>query len=298
MLTRGGTILKDLLKGKQTMQGQFYRNSIHYLFIDGAYLRAFHSKITKAWFGKETRIDYRQLLSIFENPLKVFYYDCIPDSPLKVEDAAEFEKRRDAKKSELDLLQEISGVHVRLGKLVHKKRHGNQQKGVDVMLAVDMMEHATQRNMQRATLIAGDQDFLPLVKALQRTGLVLQIAADPTSTTKEFAYSADSFGAIGLEKCWIWSESSERSRSPLSIQKRTSTGQAAGTPIGELTPRFRNKTHKVLLSRTTSGPEVTIVDFEGSGDLIIFGQASFERVKLYLQLEYGELKLNTDAPQA
>ena len=53
---------------------------------------------------------------------------------------------------------------------VFKKEHGKRTKQVDISLAVDMLLHATRKNFDTAVLIAGDQDYVPLVRAVQSEG--------------------------------------------------------------------------------------------------------------------------------
>jgi uncharacterized protein (TIGR00288 family) len=43
-------------------------------------------------------------------------------------------------------------------------------KRVDITLSVDMLVHAYQKNYDVAVLIAGDEDYVPLVEAVKNTG--------------------------------------------------------------------------------------------------------------------------------
>ncbi|MBD2254416.1 NYN domain-containing protein [Nostoc parmelioides] len=45
-----------------------------------------------------------------------------------------------------------------------------EQKEIDIMIAVDMLTHSFQKNMDEATLLAGDLDFKPLIDALVLNG--------------------------------------------------------------------------------------------------------------------------------
>ena len=59
-------------------------------------------------------------------------------------------------------------------------RPGNiRQKGVDVLLAVEMLDHAFRKNMDEAWLLAGDADFVPLVEAVTRLGTWVNVIYDP-----------------------------------------------------------------------------------------------------------------------
>ncbi|MBM3476628.1 MAG: NYN domain-containing protein [Armatimonadetes bacterium] len=50
------------------------------------------------------------------------------------------------------------------------RREGKRQKGVDVRLAVGMLEHAHLGNYDCAALVGGDEDFVPAVEAVKATG--------------------------------------------------------------------------------------------------------------------------------
>jgi uncharacterized LabA/DUF88 family protein len=74
---------------------------------------------------------------------------------------------------------------------VFKKSKEKGSKRVDISLATDMLIHAARRNYEIATLVAGDEDYVPLVEAVQSEGMrvflwfvedglspVLRLAAD------------------------------------------------------------------------------------------------------------------------
>jgi len=51
-----------------------------------------------------------------------------------------------------------------------EKGEGKRAKGVDISLAVDMLTYAHKKNYDTAVLIAGDGDYVPLVKAVMGEG--------------------------------------------------------------------------------------------------------------------------------
>jgi uncharacterized LabA/DUF88 family protein len=53
---------------------------------------------------------------------------------------------------------------------VFKKEKGKGSKRVDITLATDMLLHATRKHYDVAVLVAGDEDYVPLVKAVQGEG--------------------------------------------------------------------------------------------------------------------------------
>ena len=53
---------------------------------------------------------------------------------------------------------------------VFKKVKGKGSKRVDISLAVDMLTHAHRKNFDVAILVAGDEDYVPLVDAVMAEG--------------------------------------------------------------------------------------------------------------------------------
>src|SRR3989442_14043778 len=53
---------------------------------------------------------------------------------------------------------------------VFKKDKGKGSKRVDITLATDMLLHATRKHYDVAILVAGDEDYVPLVRAVQGEG--------------------------------------------------------------------------------------------------------------------------------
>ena len=53
---------------------------------------------------------------------------------------------------------------------VFKKEKTRKSKQVDILLATDMLTHAFRKNYEMAILVAGDEDYIPLVKAVMSEG--------------------------------------------------------------------------------------------------------------------------------
>ena len=53
---------------------------------------------------------------------------------------------------------------------VFKRTKNRGSKRVDISLSTEMLMHAARRNYQTAVLIAGDEDYIPLVEAVQAEG--------------------------------------------------------------------------------------------------------------------------------
>jgi uncharacterized LabA/DUF88 family protein len=202
------------------------RNS--YLFIDGAYLTQAFEDLSGKWFGgADLPINY-SLLS--HNHHKVFYYDCLP-AQKEGESAEDFAIRKLPQERKFERLRNLDGWHVNEGIAKHRKRQGAQQKEVDILIAVDMLSHTHRRNMDRLTFIAGDQDFCPLIEAVVREGMYVELFYDPTSVSKDLRNSADSARKLGLYDAYELLDGKFRESHPLPIRSNSITPGVANAQI-------------------------------------------------------------------
>lgn len=103
--------------------------------------------------------------------LRTYVYDGRFDS--------EHPRAKDQKRH-LDELDDIPGIRVRLGTLVHRGKRGLQQKGVDTALVIDLLQMAQLNAFDIAVLFAGDADFAEAVDVVQRFGRqVMVVRVDP-----------------------------------------------------------------------------------------------------------------------
>jgi uncharacterized LabA/DUF88 family protein len=157
-----------------------WRPPTEYLFIDGGCLRATVQGISKRYLGHAdgVAISFAELRREFD---KVFYYDAVPAQEYNEEREAWIERiapQTDA----FAKIRALPGFHVQLGDL--RGRAGNQrQKRVDVQIAVDMLLHTFRNNMERCTLLAGDVDFQPLLEALIREGMFVDVWHPPQASS-------------------------------------------------------------------------------------------------------------------
>lgn len=162
-------------------------------FIDGGYLR----EQFKQKFGSDS-INYgilkHQLVENFNancdgkyrgDISRVYYYDGIVEpSNSKYKKQMEY----------FDEIRNINGYQVRLGRLRPSGKEGKgplKQKGVDVLLAVDMISKAHQDHYDFAIMIAGDDDFLDVVDAVKDAGKRVFGVYFPERISKELFDSWD-----------------------------------------------------------------------------------------------------------
>jgi len=144
------------------------------VFIDGGYAKkVFHE------FGNP-RISYFKFsnhIARGDERLRTYYYDC---APYMSTPPTEEEKRR---KSSFDkfifALQKESRFQVRLGRLAKRYLENGtidfEQKMVDILLAVDLVQLSVQHQIQRAVLLANDSDFVPAIEIARNAGTVIEL---------------------------------------------------------------------------------------------------------------------------
>ena len=125
---------------------------------------------------------------------RVYYYDAI----VPVEDDPDEHKRQREFFNKLQL--QMNMCEVKLGHLI-KTDKGFKQKGVDTLIAIDMLTKAYLNHYDVAYLIAGDGDFVSMVKAVKDyTGKIVIGIFEPTSASKELIRTFDLTSVIRKEK--------------------------------------------------------------------------------------------------
>lgn len=139
------------------------------IFIDGGYLReSLRMKFQDDRMsveGVQNLIWYLMNLVGYGNVkgelIRTYYYDAIVDENEK--------EKREEQKLFFDMIRSAPFCTVRLGRLV-KTVEGYRQKGVDILMAIDMITKAYENQYDIAILLAGDGDFVDLVEAVKDAG--------------------------------------------------------------------------------------------------------------------------------
>jgi uncharacterized LabA/DUF88 family protein len=176
---------------------------IKYLFIDGGCLQAVLGGALKKFFDSvdvKAHIDYSKIGIGFT---KIFYYDCLP-AQINGESDANYVIRENLSVKFFNNIRMLNGWHVYEGILKRRKNRGNEQKQVDVMLAVDMLTHSFRKNMHSATLLASDLDFRPLIDALVYEGMKVSLWYPHGETNEELIFAADVKSKMTLAQAYSW----------------------------------------------------------------------------------------------
>jgi uncharacterized LabA/DUF88 family protein len=172
-----------------------------YLFIDGEYLRRRHHEAMVDFFQVDGDLDIFPLRRE-AGARRVYFYDCIDEAPLPGE-TGEVQKTRIAPLQRfLSYVQSLSGFHVKPGTV--RRGRKREQKEVDVSMAVDMLTHGFNGTMTKAVLLAGDLDFRPVVEALVRQGVFVEVWYHRNSIAEELHGAADFGREIRFRQLYEW----------------------------------------------------------------------------------------------
>jgi uncharacterized LabA/DUF88 family protein len=95
--------------------------------------------------------------------IRIYYYN----APLNINDnKANYQSQQRFFSS----IQKTPFVELKLGRLEPRQDGHSVEKGVDVMLAVDMLKYAIDQTYDTAILVSGDGDFKPAVDAVKDLG--------------------------------------------------------------------------------------------------------------------------------
>ncbi len=139
--------------------------------IDNGYLSA----ILRDEFS-ETPISYRKLSDALSQGyfrLRTYVYDCLP---YQYQNPTEEQRRLySGKDAFFASLRKEQAFEVRLGKLRPRPGGAFVQKGVDILLAIDLVRLASKSQIQKAILVAGDADYTPVVRAARDEGVSIHL---------------------------------------------------------------------------------------------------------------------------
>ena len=182
-----------------------------YLFIDGGFIDTMIAKAEKE-YGLElprSQLDYEAMARGMQ---RTFYYDALPsqkkDEPEKV-----FEAKLAAKLKLFDQINRTPYMHIREGITRSRSPKRNlEQKGVDILLAIDVFKHATLPNMSLAHIMTKDLDFFPLFEALRETQVTVILHCFTSETSDELMSLADVVSPITPSTVLKWFSRGERDK--------------------------------------------------------------------------------------
>ncbi len=144
------------------------------VFIDGGYARKVLNQFDNP---KVSYLKFSECVANRQERLRTYYYDCAPytSSPPTPDEKT--------KKSVFDRftfsLERLPRFQVRLGRLARRHLSDGttqyEQKMVDILLAVDLVQLSVQHQIQRAVLLANDSDFVPAIQIARDAGTIVEL---------------------------------------------------------------------------------------------------------------------------
>ncbi len=169
------------------------------VFIDGSNL--YHS--LKSFF-RRTDIDigkFSNKLLSKRRLIRVYYYNArvgLKEEPDRYHDQQKF----------FNSISAVPYCELRLGRLVYHNWPNTPpyEKGVDILMATDMITHSYKNNYDVAVAVAGDSDFVPAIQAVKDNGKNVEVALfGKESSSLPLRKVADRVLDINkrtLNKCW------------------------------------------------------------------------------------------------
>lgn len=169
------------------------------IFIDWAYVVACVRDIP----GETRVVDVGKFASVLargRRVIRTYLYDGkIENTP------TEAWKTRQAAQQRLEAaLAYVPSIELRWGRVQYSAGQF-RQKGVDVLLSLDMLRFALKNNYDRAILVSGDGDFADIVKMVKDEGRTVEVAMFASSKARSLVQAADvlvDLNADMLDACW------------------------------------------------------------------------------------------------
>jgi len=165
------------------------------VFIDGS--NFYHA--LKSDFG-DAKIDFEKLVGKLVGArrlVRIYYYNA-PVNQTREPDRAKAQQRF------FDQIQRVPYLTLKLGRL--EPRGAVQiEKGVDIVIAVDLIKYAHSDTYDTAILISGDSDFVPAVIAVQDLGKHVEMACAHSGLSDLLRKTCDRIVELTpdlLSDCW------------------------------------------------------------------------------------------------
>jgi len=129
---------------------------------------------------------------------RVYYYTALPD---QTRDPERYTKQQKF----LNALQRKPYFSVVLGRLEARSNGVYVEKGVDISLAIDLLDLAYHNTYETALIVSGDGDFANAVKIVQRMGKHVENAATKSCLSYHLQQTCDKtiiLDAAYLNGCW------------------------------------------------------------------------------------------------
>jgi uncharacterized LabA/DUF88 family protein len=145
--------------------------------------------------NKMTRVDYYQLSLALAGPdrklMRTYYYNAVFDTN-------HFSDKAKSQQSFFDSLDRTPYLELRLGRIIQNREGHRIEKGVDVLMAADMVYYAARDFYDVAVVLTEDQDFSPAMNLVKELGKQVELAVFPDAQSREMIRAADK--VVGLDE--------------------------------------------------------------------------------------------------
>ena len=214
------------------------------IFIDGSNL--YHVLLKNCGRSDLKFLDFAEKLTGPKRKLeKIYYYNVRQELEGKIKIPEEQQKF-------LTSLHKISKLEVKLG--IWKEQNGSiVEKGVDVMLATDLVLHAVKNNFDTAIIVSGDGDFFPAIETVKKEGKIVEVAAFESNISKEASESSNN--VIKLKKSffnYLWmpkrnyKNNNYKNRKELNKTTTPRTSRSQNKTTTPTTSRSQSKRRKIV----------------------------------------------------
>jgi len=188
------------------------------IFIDGSNL--YHG--LRGNFGRYNInfADFAKKLCFTRRLFRIYYYNVLQDST----------QRPDAYREQqefLDTLRQTPYLEVRLGST--KLTQGVPvEKGIDIMLATDLLYFAWNNSYDVAVLVSGDSDFAYALQAVKNMGKHVEVAYFESGVSKDLLNIADNRYLLNrsfFASLWVGKRRTKRHSIGNSVQRQDHPGQ-------------------------------------------------------------------------
>ena len=153
------------------------------VFIDGS---NFYFALKRN--NRATRVDYYQLSLALAGPdrqlVRTYYYNVAYDKN-------QFPDKAKTQMSFLDSLDRTPYLELRLGRLVSTLDGNVQERGMDVLIASDLVYYAARKAFDTAIVVTEDADYSPVLEKVKELGRHVEIATFQDSQSRELIRLAD-----------------------------------------------------------------------------------------------------------
>ena len=211
------------MPSKSSTKSVIRENERVMVFIDGSNL---YHVLTQSCGRHDLQFDKFALKLANGRDLKrIYYYNIRQESDTNPNMGVEQQKF-------LDSMYDTPYVEVRLG--IWKQRGDIMvEKGVDVMLATDLITHAYKDHYDTAIVVSGDADFYPALQAVKDVGKHIEVAAFDMNLSGESGRVADV--VVKFNKTYftgLWTTRSQ-AKSRAAAAARPEVSDEAASPNGE-----------------------------------------------------------------